>query len=334
MNLINNLNFALIAGAGGLLVYHNLATVGVIVSFLNYSKQFGRPISELANQYNLIQSAIAGAERVFEVMDTPGEYDGEIRSELPRLDGEVIFDHVSFGYKPDALILQDVSFRAEPGQKIALVGPTGAGKTTIVNLITRFYEVNGGAILLDGGNIRSMDKNALRNQLGMVLQDAFVFSGTIRDNIRFGRLEATDEEVEQAAKLANAHGFIARLPHGYDTKLGPEGGNLSHGQRQLLTIARAILADPAILILDEATSSVDTRTEMNIQAAMKTLMQGRTSFVIAHRLSTIRDADRILVIQGGRIVEQGRHEQLLAHGGVYHELYNSQFKRAIQEDVS
>lgn len=333
MNLINNLNFALIAGVGGWMAFHDIVTVGVIVSFLNYSRQFGRPINELANQYNLIQSAIAGAERVFEVMDMPSEYGDDKDSELPRLSGEVKFDNVSFGYKADAPILRRVTFEAKPGEKIALVGPTGAGKTTIINLLTRFYEIDGGNVFIDGREIRDLDKNALRRQLGMVLQDAHVFSGTIRENIRFGRLDATDREVEEAARLANAERFIARLPHGYDTMLESEGSNLSHGQRQLLTIARAILSDPAILILDEATSSVDTRTEMQIQHAMKTLMKGRTSFVIAHRLSTIRDADRILVIQNGEIAEQGNHEQLLALSGVYHELYNSQFKQAIQADA-
>ncbi|WP_342422665.1 ABC transporter ATP-binding protein [Paenibacillus sp. FSL E2-0178] len=330
MNLINNLDFALIASVGGWMAFKGLATVGVIVSMLNYAKQFSRPISELANQYNLIQSAIAGAERVFEVMDMPSEYTGEQPQELPRVHGEVIFRDVVFGYQADAPILSGVSFEAKPGEKIALVGPTGAGKTTIVNLLTRFYEINSGELLIDGRDIRKLNKNELRSQLGMVLQDAHVFSGTIRENIRFGRLDATDREVEEAASLANVSGFIARLPQGYDTMLGTEGTTLSHGQRQLLTIARAILADPAILILDEATSSVDTRTEMHIQQAMRTLMKGRTSFVIAHRLSTIQDADRILVIQGGQIAEQGSHEQLLALKGVYHELYNSQFKHAVQ----
>lgn len=330
MNLINNLDFALIASVGGWMAFKGLATVGVIVSMLNYAKQFSRPISELANQYNLIQSAIAGAERVFEVMDMPSEYIGEQPQELPRVHGEVIFRDVVFGYQADAPILSGVSFVAKPGEKIALVGPTGAGKTTIVNLLTRFYEMNSGELLIDGRDIRELNKNELRSQLGMVLQDAHVFSGTIRENIRFGRLDATDSEVEEAASLANVSGFIARLPHGYNTMLGTDGTSLSHGQRQLLTIARAILADPAILILDEATSSVDTRTEMHIQQAMRTLMQGRTSFVIAHRLSTIQDADRILVIQGGQIAEQGSHEQLLALKGMYHELYSSQFKHAVQ----
>lgn len=235
-----------------------------------------------------------------------------------------------FGYKPGEPILNGVSFTAQPGETIALVGPTGAGKTTIVNLLTRFYEVSGGEVLIDGRDIRELGKNGLRRRLGMVLQDAHVFSGTIRENIRFGRLEATDREVEEAANLANVSGFIARMPQGFDTLLGTDGTTLSHGQRQLLTIARAILADPAILILDEATSSVDTRTEMHIQQAMRTLMKGRTSFVIAHRLSTIQDADRILVIQGGQIAEQGSHSQLLALQGIYSELYNSQFKQAFE----
>lgn len=329
MNMINNLGFAIIAGVGGWMAFHNMATVGIIVSFLTYSKQFGRPISDLANQYNLIQSAIAGAERVFEVLEMPSEYGDEQVDDLPRLKGEVIFQDVSFAYKADSPILSGVTFEAKPGEKIALVGPTGAGKTTIVNLLIRFYDLSGGSIVIDGRDIRELDKNALRSQLGMVLQDAHVFSGTIRDNIRFGRLDATDQEIEQAAQLANADAFIKRLPHGYETLLNAEGSNLSHGQRQLLTIARAILADPAILILDEATSSVDTRTEMHIQQAMKNLMKGRTSFVIAHRLSTIQDADRILVIQGGGIAEQGSHEELLAMQGAYYELYNTQFKRAI-----
>lgn len=330
MNLINNLSFALIAGVGGWMAFHGLATVGIIVSFLNYSKQFGRPISDLANQYNLIQSAIAGAERVFDIMDQTSEYEADAAFvECAAVAGRVSFRDVSFGYKPDALILNKVSFEVKPGEKIAIVGPTGSGKTTIVNLLTRFYEVNSGSIHMDGSDIKAISKDALRSRIGMVLQDAHVFSGTLRENIRFGRLNATDLEVEEAARLANADEFIARLPHGYDTMLGVGGGNLSHGQRQLLTIARAILADPAILILDEATSSVDTRTEMQIQQAMKTLMQGRTSFVIAHRLSTIQDADVILVLRNGEIAEQGSHEELLKHQGLYYELHNSQFQQAI-----
>lgn len=339
MNLINNFSFALIAAVGGWMAFNGMTTVGIIVSFLNYCKQFGRPISELANQYNLIQSAVAGAERVFDILDMDSEYGEDSdskdsahrnsRERLPLIQGEVKFEQVSFSYTPESPILTDVTFEAKPGQKIALVGPTGAGKTTIVNLLTRFYDINSGSIFIDGHDIRDFDKNKLRSQLGMVLQDAHVFSGTIRENIRFGRLNATDEEVTEAARLANADGFVSRLPHGYDTVLNPEGSNLSQGQRQLLTIARAILADPAILILDEATSSVDTRTEMHIQEAMKTLMKGRTSFVIAHRLSTIQDADIILVMNGGMIVEQGTHDQLLEQKGFYYELYHSQFRHAV-----
>lgn len=366
MNLVNNFTFALIAAIGGWMAFHDWTTVGVIVSFLNYSKQFGRPVTELANQYNLIQSAVAGAERVFEIMDMKTEYEehqveqqehhvphgpqdqrydqnGVIQhasrqSNAPvqttehaqltgtsKLKGDVDFSKVCFSYNADNPILTDVSFEAKAGQKIALVGPTGAGKTTIVNLLTRFYDIDSGSIFIDGMPIEELDKNSLRRQLGMVLQDAHVFSGSIRENIRFGRLNASDDEVIQAARLANADAFISRLPDGYDTDLGAAGGNLSQGQRQLLTIARAILADPAILILDEATSSVDTRTEMYIQDAMKTLMEGRTSFVIAHRLSTIQDADLILVMKDGRIAEQGTHQELLERKGFYASLYTSQF---------
>ncbi|MDO3410825.1 ABC transporter ATP-binding protein [Saccharibacillus sp. CPCC 101409] len=328
MNMLNNMNFALIAAIGAWMVFRDMTSVGVIVSFLNYSRQFGRPISDLANQYNLIQSGVAGAERVFEILDLETEYEEE--GELiggASLRGEVAFDSVSFAYKPERPILQNVSFRAEPGQKIALVGPTGAGKTTIVNLLTRFYETTSGTISIDGRDIRELDKNDLRRSVGMVLQDAYVFAGTIRDNIRYGRLDAGDAEIERAAELANADSFIRALPRGYDTPLTMGGTNLSHGQRQLLTIARAVLADPAILILDEATSSIDTRTEMHIQEAMRSLMRGRTSFVIAHRLSTIRDADRILFMSGGTAAEQGTHDELLEARGLYYELYMSQFKR-------
>lgn len=345
MNMVNNIDFALIASIGGWMAFHQLTTVGIIVSFLNYSKQFGRPIAELADQYNMIQSAIAGAERVFEIMDTPSEYEPQAARHARdgsatghtldmKLHGKVQFDDVSFGYDPERMILKHIDFTAQPGEKIALVGPTGAGKTTVINLLNRFYEVNSGAVRIDGYDVRELDKDQLRSQVGMVLQDAHVFSGNIRENIRFGRLDASDAEVEEAARLANAAPFIARLPHGYDTVLAAEGSNLSHGQRQLLTIARAILANPAILILDEATSSVDTRTEMHIQQAMKTLMKGRTSFVIAHRLSTIRDADRILVIREGTVAEQGNHEQLLKQRGAYYELYNSQFQQGAQPESS
>jgi ATP-binding cassette subfamily B protein len=330
MNVINNMSFALIAAAGGWMAIKGMTTVGVIVAFLNYSKQFGRPINELANQFNMIQSAIAGAERVFEVMDVkPEQEETGGKSLLEHVRGEVVFNDVSFSYKPDSPTLKNVSLTAQPGETIALVGPTGAGKTTIVNLLTRFYDIDSGSITIDGADIRTMEKNSLRRQLGIVLQDAYLFSDTIRENIRYGRLDATDEEVEAAAKLANADSFIRKLPQGYDALLTAEGSNLSQGQRQLLTIARAILADPAILILDEATSSVDTRTEMHIQEAMNSLMKGRTSFVIAHRLSTIREADQILVLNGGEIIERGSHQELLAQRGFYYNLYTSQFNRAV-----
>lgn len=333
MNLVNNISYALIALSGGWLFLQGLTSVGVIVSFLSYSKQFSRPINELANQFNLLQSAIAGAERVFEVLDERPESTEDEKiavHQLPtNVHGEVIFDHVQFSYKAGSPILRDVSLTAKPGQTIALVGPTGAGKTTIINLLTRFYEIDSGMITIDGEDIRLLDKENLRSRIGIVLQDAYLFSGTVRDNIRYGRLEATNQEIEEAAKLANAHSFIHKLPEGYDSLLSADGSNLSQGQRQLLTIARAILANPSVLILDEATSSVDTRTEMHIQTAMKQLMQGRTSFVIAHRLSTIREADQILVIQSGEVVERGTHDELLQADGFYHDLYQSQFNRVV-----
>jgi ATP-binding cassette, subfamily B, multidrug efflux pump len=330
MNVINNLSFALVAFTGGWMVLRTMTSIGTVVSFLNYTRQFGRPINELANQFNLIQAAIAGAERVFEVMDTPTEYESdEQERSWTAARGEVDFKDVTFSYKEGVPVLKSVSLHAKPGETIALVGPTGAGKTTVVNLLTRFYEIESGTVTIDGADIRTLDKNSLRSQLGIVLQDAVLFSDSIRDNIRYGKLDATDEEVIAAAKLANADGFIRRLPKGYDTVLAAEGSNLSHGQRQLLTIARAILADPTILILDEATSSIDTRTEMHIQEAMRTLMKGRTSFVIAHRLGTIREADQILVIDGGQIIERGSHEELLAAEGFYYRLYTSQFKRVV-----
>jgi len=326
MNTMRNLTYLVIAVFGGIFAYHDLITIGIIVSFLNYSNQFSQPINQLANQYNLFQSAVAGAERVFEVLDLEPELSRENRPRKRHsIQGDVVFDQVNFSYQPDVPILKRVSLHASPGQMIALVGPTGAGKTTIINLLTRFYDIQSGGILIDGVDIRKLDKQSLREQIGLVLQDAYVFSGTIIDNIRYGRLDATDHEVEDAARLANADAFIRKLPDGYNTQLNSEGSNLSQGQRQLLTIARAVLANPSILILDEATSNVDTRTELHIQEAMRTLMKGRTSFVIAHRLSTIREADTILVINDGQIIERGSHEQLLEKKGFYSDMYQNQF---------
>jgi ATP-binding cassette subfamily B protein len=327
MNFVNNLGLAIVAGAGGWMTLGGLATVGTIASFINYARQFGRPLNEIASLYNTIQSAVAGAERVFETIDEqPDLADAADAQPLAEIRGEVTFEDVSFGYVPNVPVLKHVSLHAQPGQVVALVGPTGAGKTTIVNLLTRFYDIQGGRICIDGQDIRGVKLADLRRQLGIVLQDTFLFTGTVLENIRYGRLDATDDEVRAAARLANADAFIHRLPQGYDTPLSERAGNLSQGQRQLLAIARAILANPSILVLDEATSSVDTRTEKHIQEAMLRLMQGRTSFVIAHRLSTIRNADQILVINHGEIIERGTHETLLAQGGFYHHLYNSQFR--------
>ena len=327
MGMINNFSFAIIVGAGGWMAVQGIATVGTIVTFVNYAQQFMRPLSQLGQLYATIQAALAGAERVFEIIDeVPELADAPDAQPLKEIKGDVVFNEVFFGYDEDTLVLKDVNLHTEPGQTIALVGPTGAGKTTIVNLLTRFYDIDRGSIQIDGVDIRQVKKHDLRKQLGIVLQDMFLFSGTVMENIRYGRLDATDEEVIAAAKLANADTFINRLPHGYQTELSERGSNLSEGQRQLISIARAILTDPSILILDEATSSVDTRTEKQIQEALLRLMQGRTSFVIAHRLSTIRKADKILVINGGEIVERGTHQDLLAKGGFYHNLYMSQFK--------
>ena len=326
MNILNNLNFAVIASLGGWLIVRGLSTIGVIGGFLNYSRQFAGPVMQLSNLFNMIQAAIAGAERVFEVLDQEPEPEDAPDAKAPdRIDGEVQFEDVSFAYEKERPVLHGISLEAKPGQVIALVGPTGAGKTTIINLLTRFYDIDQGRITIDGLDIRQIKRDRLRSLLGVVLQDTYLFSASVKENIRYGRLDATDAEVEQAAKLANAHSFIIRLPNGYDTILSEDGSNLSQGQRQLLAIARAILADPAILILDEATSSVDTRTEQQIQSAMLELMKGRISFVIAHRLSTIRNADLIVVIDQGRIVEQGKHQELLERKGFYYNLYMSQF---------
>jgi ATP-binding cassette subfamily B multidrug efflux pump len=327
MGILSNANIAILAGLGGWMALQGWATVGTIATFYIYSRRFAAPLRRLGDLYNQIQSALAGAERVFEIIDTEPELtDASDAVALDPLAGEVVFDHVDFCYVPGVPVIKDMSLQAQPGQTIALVGPTGAGKTTMINLLSRFYDIDGGAIYIDGRDIRQVQKANLRRQLGIVLQDTFLFSESVMENIRYGRLDATDEECIEAAKLANADQFIRRLPQGYDTPLSERASNLSQGQRQLLAIARAVLADPGILILDEATSSVDTRTEMRIQEALLRLMEGRTSFVIAHRLSTIREADNILVINGGRIIERGTHDELLAQRGFYHNLYMSQFK--------
>jgi ATP-binding cassette subfamily B protein len=327
MGILNNANIAILAGLGGYLALQGLTTVGTIATFVTYSRNFARPLRMIADLYNNIQSALAGSERIFEILDREPELqDAPDARPLTDVAGDVVFDHVDFAYVPDVPVLRDVTLHAAPGQTIALVGPTGAGKTTIVNVLTRFYDIHAGRVTIDGIDIKRIKKDDLRRQLGIVLQDVYLFSGSVLDNIRYGRLDATDEECVDAAKLANAHGFITRLPQGYATLLSERGGNLSQGQRQLLSIARAVVADPGILVLDEATSSVDTRTEKQIQDAFLRLMEGRTSFVIAHRLSTIREADRILVIDDGRIIERGTHEELLAQRGFYHTLYMSQFK--------
>jgi ATP-binding cassette subfamily B multidrug efflux pump len=326
-NVLGNFFVIVLAGLGGWLALQGLVTVGIIATFINYGQNFINPLRQLANIYNSIQSALAGAERVFEIIDTTSEVDDAPQAVLlESMRGDVRLEHVRFGYRPDVPIIKDMTLEAQAGQTVALVGPTGAGKTTIINLLTRFYEIDAGSIKIDGMDIRDIRKADLRRSLGLVLQDTFLFSGTVMNNIRYGRLNATDDECIQAARIADADHFIRQLPHGYQTILSERASNLSQGQRQLLAIARAILANPALLILDEATSSVDTRTEVRIQKALLRLMEGRTSFVIAHRLSTIRDADQVLVVNNGEIVEKGTHQQLLDARGFYHHLYVSQFK--------
>ncbi len=325
--VLGNFFVIVLVGFGGYLALQGLVTVGMIATFIAYAQNFIQPLRQLANMYNSIQAALAGAERVFEVIDTPSELDNASDSPLPvPVKGDVRFTDVSFGYLPDQRIIKHMSLVAKAGQTIALVGPTGAGKTTLINLLTRFYEINEGRITIDGHDIREVSKSDLRQKLGIVLQDTFLFADTVMENIRYGRLDSTDEDCIEAAKLADADHFIRQLPQGYQTRLSERASNLSQGQRQLLAIARAVLADPSILILDEATSSVDTRTEARIQKALLRLMEGRTSFVIAHRLSTIRDADKVIVIRDGEIVEQGTHQQLLDAKGFFHHLYMSQFK--------
>ena len=330
MVFIGNLGYVMVAILGGSMAIRGIISVGDIQSFIQYVRMFNQPLSQIAQVTTMLQSTAAAAERVFEFLELPEE-DQTVANPTPanNLSGQVTFDHVQFGYVPEKTIIRDFSAVVKPGQKVAIVGPTGAGKTTMVKLLMRFYDVSGGRILIDGHDLRSFDRQELRSLFGMVLQDTWLFNGSILDNIRYGKLNATLEEVEAAAKAAHAHHFIQTLPGGYDMEINEEANNISQGQKQLLTIARAILADPQILILDEATSSVDTRTELRIQKAMDNLMHGRTSFVIAHRLSTIRDADLILVMRDGDIVEQGRHEELLEKNGFYAQLYNAQFQHAI-----
>lgn len=326
MNMMNNLNYAVTAFAGGLLAIGGHVTVGVIAAFLNYTRQYARPINQLAQIYTSIQSAIAGAERVFAILDEEVEFKDSPRAlTMQTLRGAVKIRDLEFRYQNDVPVLRGISINAEPGQTIAIVGPTGAGKTTIINLLTRFYDFHSGTISIDDVDIRDIARSSLRSSLGIVLQDSFLFSDSIMENIRYGRLDANDDEVIAASKTANAHQFIHRMPDAYNSHINENGGSLSLGQRQLIAIARTILSDPAILILDEATSSVDTRTELHIQEAMLRLMEGRTSFVIAHRLSTIKNADTILVMNDGQIIEQGKHRELLDRGGFYTELYMSQF---------
>ena len=327
MNFVGNLGYVAVAISGSMLAISGVITVGDIQAFISYVKNFTQPITQLAQVSNQLQSMAAAAERVFGFLEEPEEQQSVSHPADPAtIDGQVTFDHVRFGYTPDKVIIKDFSCQVQPGQTVAIVGPTGAGKTTMVKLLMRFYDVNGGSITLNGRDIRDFDRSVLREGFGMVLQDTWLFKGTIMENIRYGRLDATDEEVIAAAKAAHADRFIRTLPGGYQMELNEDASNVSQGQKQLLTIARAILADNRILILDEATSSVDTRTEQRIQKAMNNLMRGRTSFVIAHRLSTIKDADLILVMRDGDIVEQGTHDELLAQGGFYADLYNSQFE--------
>lgn len=330
---INNVGYVLVSVAGGIFVTHRAITIGDLQAFIQYSRQFTQPIVQTANIINIIQSTIASAERVFEIMDETEEIPDDLDAKVIAFpQGNVSFQEVRFSYQADTALIEEMNIDVKSGQTIAIVGPTGAGKTTLVNLLMRFYEINAGKITVDGVDIRDIKRGPLRSMFGMVLQDTWLFNGTIRDNIAYGRVDASDEEVVRAAKAAHADHFIRTLPDGYDTVLNEEASNISQGQKQLLTIARAILADPAILILDEATSSVDTRTEVYIQNAMLALMKKRTSFVIAHRLSTIRDADLILVMNEGRVIEKGNHTELLAQGGFYADLYNSQFSGSYVED--
>ncbi len=337
IQLVNIFGLVFVIGIGGILTILNpsVYSIGLLTSFIVYSRRFFEPMRQIANVYNLFQSAMAGSERIFEVFDSTEEIpEPEESLEVKRVQGDVSFSNVSFGYDPDKIILNDLNFKTSAGEVTAIVGPTGAGKTTIINLLGRFYDIDKGAILLDGKDIRSYRKNDLRRQMGIVLQEPFFFASTIRENLLYGKPDAGEEEIVEAARLANAHHFITRMPEGYETKLTERGMNLSQGERQLLAIARTILADPALLILDEATSSIDSLTESHIQEGLIRLMKGRTSFIIAHRLSTIKNADRILVVHDHRIIEEGSHRELMAAEGYYHRLYSIQFKKAeITEDM-
>ena len=327
MNMINNITYLIVAVAGGYLVINSVTgaiTVGVVFSFLLYMKNFARPISEIANLFNTIQSALAGAERVFQVMDEEPEQDAPEAKDVTDIEGNIEIQDVTFSYIPGKPVLKHATITAKKGEQVAIVGPTGAGKTTIISLLTRFYDKDSGQILIDGKPIESITRNSLRRTVGMVLQDTYLFSESVRENIRYGRLDATDEEVERAARMANAHSFIIHLPQGYDTVLADNAGNISQGQKQLIAFARTLLSDPRILILDEATSSIDTKTEKLLQDGIQALLKGRTSFIIAHRLSTIKNCDRILYIGNQGIMEAGSHDELMAKRGAYYELYTAQ----------
>lgn len=327
MNFISNVGYVGVAVAGGYLAINGTITVGNIQSFIQYNKQFTQPINQIAQISAMLQAMIAAAERIFEFLEEPEEIDTHKKgTTIENLKGNVKFEHVKFGYDEETTIIHDFNSEVHEGQKIAIVGPTGAGKTTMVKLLMRFYDVTEGAILIDGHNVKDFDRGKLRKMFGMVLQDTWLFGGTVKENIKYGKEDATDDQVIEAAKAAHVHHFIKTLPQGYHSMINEESSNISAGQKQLMTIARVILADPKILILDEATSSIDTRTEIQIQSAMDNLMKGRTSFIIAHRLSTIKNADLILVMNHGDIVEQGTHEELLEKNGFYAELYNSQFE--------